>query len=730
MKDLLLEIGCENLPPAAIRPAFEQLATDAAKKLEELRLPFESVYATGAPRRLVLIVRSLAGAQAEKTEVVTGPPVSKAYDDKGEPTATALGFARSHGVDAESLERVRTERGEYVGFSKKLSCAKTPALLREALPALAAGLKFPKTMRWEKTLTRFARPIRWIVCLYGETLVPFEIAGVKSGRITYSQPWLDSKRYAVTNADHYLATLQRAGVIVDHAERRSSIESLAKKAAATRSFEVIEDPDLVDELTFMLESPVVFMGGFDKGYLGLPPEVVTTAMKAHQRYLALRAKGKRLVPFFLAFTEGKRKSPAVVRAGNERVLKARLEDALFYWREDLAAGIEGLSRKLSSIVFMEGLGTLKDKSERLYSLSRLADGMWPEGERTPVDLLRRAAMLVKADLASEMVKDGKEFTLLEGLIGSHYANEAREAAEVVAAIREHYLPRSPSEALPKTRLGTVLGIADRVDTLSGCFLAGLIPTGSQDPYALRRQAMGLVRMLEHHPQVSITPLVRAAVDGYTAMGLGGKRDPGEVVSQVEDFIRTRSETFLKDKGIAPDVVAAVGAVAWSTPGVAYTRSKAMERLRGDRAFELLVTGAKRVGNILSREMKVYGAPWDAIEEVWVRGGTLSGGAPFDAARFEDEEERALHGEIREAVPRMRTADASSDYGTVFSALSKLGPAIDRYFDHVLVNSPDPLLRANRHRFLAAVFALFSKYADFSHIVEQGKTADTGKTRVS
>ena len=727
MKDLLLEIGCENLPPAAIRPAFEQLAGDAARKLDELRLPYESIYATGAPRRLLLVVRALAGAQTEKTEVVTGPPVSKAYDEKGVLTATAVGFARSHGVDAARLERVRTERGEYAGFSKKLSCARTPALLREALPALAAGLKFPKTMRWEKSLVRFARPVRWIVCLYGETVVPFEIAGVKSGRITYSQPWLDSRRYAVKNADHYFATLRRAGIVVDHAERRASIGSLAKNAAARRSFEVIEDPDLIDELTFMLESPVVFMGGFDKGYLGLPPEVVATAMKAHQRYLALRAKGKKLVPFFLAFTEGKRRSPAVVRAGNERVLRARLEDALFYWKEDLSAGIEGLSRKLGSIVFMEGLGTLRDKSERLYSVARLADGMWPEGERIPAEQVRRAAMLVKADLASEMVKDGKEFTLLEGLIGSHYASEAREGAEVVAAIREHYLPRSPSDPLPKTRLASVLGIADRVDTLAGCFLAGLSPTGSQDPYALRRQAMGLVRMLEHHPQVSIAPLVRAAVDGYTAMGLGGKRDPGEVVSQVEDFIRTRSETFLRDKGIAPDVVLAVGAVAWSTPGVAYTRSKAMERLRGDRAFELLVTGAKRVGNILPREMKVYGAPWDAIEGVWVRGETLPGGAPFDATRFDDEEERALHEAIREAVPRIGTADSSADYATVFSTLSQLGPAIDRYFDHVLVNSPDPLLRTNRHRFLAAVFALFSKYADFSHIVEQGKTADPAKT---
>ena len=727
MKDLLLEIGCENLPPASIRPAFEQLAGDAAKKLDELRLSHGKVYATGSPRRLVLIVRGLAAAQAAKTEVVTGPPVSKAYDENGAPTATAAGFARSHGVDVASLERVRTERGEYVGFSKKLTCAKTPALLREALPALVMGLKFPKTMKWEKSLARFARPIRWIVCLYGDTVVPFEIAGVKTGRTTAYQPWLDRGRYPVKNADHYLATLEMAGIIADHEERRAAIETLARKAASARSFDVIEDPDLVDELTFMLESPRILMGAFDPSYLALPPEVVTTAMKAHQRYLALRAKGKRLVPFFLTFTEGDRSSAAVVRAGTERVLRARLEDALFYWKEDLAAGIEGLSGRLSKIVFMEGLGTLADKAQRLHALAGLASGMWPEEERVADQAIRRAALLAKADLASEMVKDGKEFTLLEGLIGSHYASEGRESDEVVTAIREHYLPRSPSEPLPRTRLGTAIGIADRVDTLAGCFLAGLIPTGSQDPYALRRQAMGLVRMLEHHPEISITPLVRAAVDGYVSAGLGGKRDPAAVVSEVEDFIRTRTETFLKDQGIAPDAVAAVCAVSWQSPGIALGRARAMERLRGDRAFELLITGAKRVANILPREAKAYGTSWEAIEETWVRGGTASGTAPFDPARFEDEDERGLFAAIREAVPRVRSAEARTDYAAVFASLAALGPAIDRYFDHVLVNSPDPLLRANRHRFLAAVFALFSKYADFSHIVEQGKVPDSGKT---
>jgi glycyl-tRNA synthetase beta chain len=721
MKDLLLEIGCENLPPDAIRPAFEQLESDTARRFGELRLPFKDIYATGAPRRLVLIVRGLASTQTAKTEVVTGPPVSKAYDEKGEPTLTAHGFARSHGIEVADLERVETERGAYVGFAKKLACGKTATLLKRVLPELVLGLKFPKMMRWERSGTRFARPIRWIVCLYGEMVVPFEIAGVKSGRVTFIQPWLKTERYTVRSADQYLAALGKAGIVIDDEERYRTIETLARKTAAKHGVEVIEDPGLLTELTFMLESPHVFVGEFDRRYLKLPPEVVTTAMKAHQRYLALKAKGKKLVPMFLSFTEGCVGSQAVVRQGNERVLRARLEDALFYWQEDVASGIEGLSRKLESIVFIEGLGTLKDKAQRLDALCRAVNEMAPPDERIADELISRGAMLAKADLASEMVRDGKEFTLLEGLIGSHYADEGKEPKDVVAAIREHYMPRSPSDPLPKTALGMALGICDRVDTVSGCFLAGLIPSGSQDPYALRRQAMGLVRILEHNPRVAIEPLIRESVDLYHRNGLGGKRDPAGVIPQIEDFFRARTETFLRDKGFAHDVVAAVGAVAWSTPGVALGRAKAIRHLRGNRAFELLITGVKRVGNILPKDMKVYGADWREVEAAWLGDGTLAGRVRFDAGRFEDEAEHGLCEEVRKAIPRLAQSESESDFASVFATLSALGPTIDRYFDRVLVNCPDPALRSNRHQFLAAVFALFSKYADFSHIVEEGKT---------
>jgi glycyl-tRNA synthetase beta chain len=346
--------------------------------------------------------------------------------------------------------------------------------------------------------------------------------------------------------------------------------------------------------------------------------------------------------------------------------------------------------------------------------------METEDQRVSPDAVTRAAMIAKSDLASEMVKDGKEFTKLEGLIGSHYASEAKEDREVVVALREQYMPRTPSDPLPRETLGSILSIADRVDTITGCFLAGLIPTGSQDPYALRRQAGGLVRILERKPALSIRPIVRAAMDAYVRTGFCDGKDTAAVLDRLEDFFRARTETFLKEHGIAYDIVGAVAAVAWSRPGVALSRAQAIVNLRGDQAFELLITGVKRVGNILSPGMKRFGVGWEELETAF----SPPPGGEFDPALFEDDPERHLNEAMREAIPKMKRHDASSDLSAVLSVLSELGPAIDEFFDRVLVNCPDERLRQNRHQFLAAVFLLFSKYADFSHIVEEGENSST------
>ena len=531
-------------------------------------------------------------------------------------------------------------------------------------------------------------------------------------------PWIRRDRIRVRGASHYLAQLQKAGVVLDHEARLRKIQRLSTQAATRAGLELIEDTSLFTELAFMLEDPRPLVGGFDEAYLELPSEVVVTAMKAHQRYLALRKKRGRLVARFITFTEGKVGSPAEVRKGNEKVLKARLEDALFYWREDVKTGIDGLADKLRSIVFIEGLGSLGDKSERLQKLGLYLIRTTELGRGLSEQTVARAARLAKADLASEMIKDGKEFTLLQGAIGSRYADQAREATEITTALREHYMPRNPSDPVPSSALGAVLGIADRIDTITGCFLAGLTPTGSQDPYALRRLANGLIRIAQDKPDLSIMELLREAIAAFDRQNLGGGA-ADEVRARLSKFFQNRLETFLKEQGIAYDVVGAVSAVAWASPALALERARAMEDARGNEDFELLITGAKRVGNILQQPHKIRGTDWAALEDAFLESGALSEDLRFDPGRFEDGAEEALYNEIRKAIPRMIQYDTRADAASIFRTLAGLGPVIDRYFDRVLVNCPDPALRTNRHHFLATVYALFSKYADFSYIVEEG-----------
>lgn len=722
MSDLLVEIGCENLPPHAIRPAFDQLEKDTVARLEELRLDFDDVYATGAARRIVLIVRGLAERQAAKTEVVTGPPVAKGFDDAGKPTQAAVGFARSQGIEVGTLKRIPTDRGEYLGFSRQLKSMRAATLLKTVVPDLIGQIRFPKVMHWEESQLRFGRPIRWVVCLLGSTVIRFTIAGVTSGHTTQTIPWIHRRGLRVKNARHYLSVLGKAGITLDHEKRYLSIATLAKRTAARAGFGLIEDAGLFNELCFMLEGPRPLLGSFDKRYLKLPADVVVTAMKSHQRYLALTGKRGKLVPNFITFTEGRVGSPARVRNGNEKVLRARLEDALFYWHEDVKTGLDGLADRLQRIVFIEGLGTLADKGGRVRSIAKRVNGMDRSDSAIGDSLIDRASHLAKADVASEMIKDGKEFTLLQGLIGSYYAREAGEPDDVVLALAEQYLPRSGADSLPTTRLGVILSIADRVDTIVGCFLAGFAPTGSQDPYALRRQANGLMRLIETRSTIRIDELLEHAIDSYRRDGLVSDESAGTARSLLVEFFKTRVASFLKDAGIAYDIVAAVTAVAWATPAVALQRARAFQDLRGDAAFELLITGARRVGNILADERKVYGVDVRRLQAAFDGSESVDGLLSFDRDAFADPEESGLTEAIREAIPRLVRFEEASDAPSILKELSGLGPAIDAYFDGVLVNCPDPALRENRHRFLGTVYALFSKYADFSQIVEAGNLA--------
>lgn len=719
MTNFLLEIGIENLPASYVLPAVEQLATDAATTLDESRLPHETVRATGTPRRITLRIENLADVQTAAESLVTGPPLARAFAEDGTPTKAATGFARSQGVDVGDLEHIETPKGVYLGVRVRLQRRRAPALLRDISPVLIGGLRFPKTMKWEPSGTRFARPVRWIVALYGSRVIRFQFAGVKSGNRTWGRPWMRGESAVIRSAGGYESVMDRLGIIVDHERRRDRIQAAAERAAAGRGLSLVEDVELLNELTFMVEQPRVLVGGFDASYLELPAEVVTTAMRSHQRYLAMTGKKGRLEPSFVTFTDGPVSAPAVVRRGNERVLKARLEDASFYWREDLKRGVDGLSEALDRIVFIEGLGTLGEKWRRLDNIAREVNARLTQRKPAPDQQVSRVCQLAKADLASEMIKDGKEFTKLQGVIGAHYARACGEVAAVADAIHEHYQPRTPGDPVPRTTLGTVVAVADRIDTICGCFLAGFKPSGSQDPYALRRSANGLIRIIRDEHEMSLETLIDVTLAAYGASQGETTREPVEVRAELVEFLRLRCEAFLKESGVAYDVAAAVAPLVWSTPGLALVRAKSIARMRGHERFERLITGVKRVGNILDADRRHTGVYLADIARAVNDRGDLGGGVVFSPDRFADAKEGALHEALRLAVDDITQLDTAEQFADVLSRLSKLADPIDDYFDSVLVNCDDLAVRENRLNFLSVIYALFARYADFSAIVEQG-----------
>jgi len=495
-KTLLLEIGTEEMPARFMLPALEQLRDLVAKTLTELRLQHGQIRTMGTPRRLVAIVSEVAETQTPIVREIRGPAKHIAFDPQGNPTKAAEGFARSQGVSVQDLIVKATEKGEFVFAVKREEGQPALEVLSEALPQIIRSLSFPKTMRWEGKRARFGRPIRWIVALLGEDVIPFEIAGVRSDRVTYGRRFTGGqsigKRITLQNADDYEKALEDAHVIVDHERRRELVKLQVQEAAQSVGGVAVMPDELVDEVTFLVEEPVALVGHFDERYLELPSEVLVTVMQHHQRYFPVLRKDdqSKLLPHFVFVSNGMPKEPDLVRQGNERVVTARFEDARFYFAEDRKHRLDEFAQKLSDIVFIEDLGTMADKVERL---KRLATNLY--GSLSPT--LLRAAELCKADLATRLVN---EFTELQGVIGRVYASLDGEPTEIAEAIEDHYKPLPPDFEMPRNEIGFWLAVADRIDTLCACFDRNLIPTGSHDPFGLRRAATTLLMLLRNAPR--------------------------------------------------------------------------------------------------------------------------------------------------------------------------------------------------------------------------------------
>ncbi|GAW93424.1 glycine--tRNA ligase subunit beta [Calderihabitans maritimus] len=689
-RDLLLEVGTEEIPARFMEATLSQLKKITEEKLAEERLVFKEVSTYGTPRRLALYVTGLEEKQEDLVEEVKGPSQRVAFDEEGRPTKAAKGFARSQGVAVEELVVKETRGGAYVYAIKKKEGIPTIQVLPSLLPQLIRGLSFPKPMRWGNGEMRFARPIRWLVALYGEEVVGFSLAGLVADRLTRGHRFLCPEPIVLKQPADYFSELEKGFVIVDQNRRRQMIWEQVQNLAEEIGGRVEPDEELLEEVTYLVEYPTALVGSFAEEYLQLPEEVLITPMREHQRYFPVRDREGRLLNRFITVRNGTSDHLEIVREGNEKVLRARLADAKFFYQEDLKYRLADKVEKLKEIVFQERLGTVWDKVERLKPLTRylitvlgMDAGLIPAAER--------AAYLCKADLVTNMVY---EFPELQGIMGYYYARHDGEEDRVSMAIREHYLPRFAGDVLPQSPLGMVLSIADRIDSIVGCFAVGIQPTGSQDPYALRRQALGICNIiLERGLEFSLHQLIRQAYGLYrdkTELEFS----EAEVVEQVGSFFRQRLENILEEKGIRYDVVKAVVSAQWDDLYDAYLRAVAVQEFRQDPGFEELLTAFNRAGNLAGKaevgsvnpelfEEKVEMELYDAFARVKERGEPLLNGRSYAAALKE---------------------------------IASLREPIDNFFNGVMVMVEDARLRNNRLALLKQITDYILRIADLSQIV--------------
>ncbi len=693
-KTLILEIGTEEMPARFMLPALEQLRELVAKTLAELRLLHGQVRTMGTPRRLVAIVSEVAENQTPIIREIRGPAKHIAFDPQGNPTKAAEGFARSQGVSVQDLVVKATEKGEFVFAVKREEGRPALEVLSEALPQIIRSLSFPKTMRWEESGLRFGRPIRWLVALLGEDVIPFEIAGVKSDRVTYGRRFTDGqsigKQITLKSADDYEKALEEAHVIVDHERRRELVKSQVQEAAESVGGVAVMPDELVDEVTFLVEEPVALVGHFDKRYLELPSEVLVTVMQHHQRYFPVLCADdqSQLLPHFVFVSNGMPKEPNLVRQGNERVVTARFEDARFYFADDRKHRLEEFAQKLSDIVFIEDLGTMADKVERL---KRLAASLY--GSLSPT--LLRAAELCKADLATRLVN---EFTELQGVIGRVYALLDGEPTEVAEAIEDHYKPLPPDFEMPRNEIGFWLAVADRIDTLCACFDRNLIPTGSHDPFGLRRAATTLLMLLRNAPRkTSVKESVDIALKILRETGMT-QRSQEETEAQLLEFLQERLDGLLEAEGIDHDIRQAVLAAGFDNVAETFDRAKALQKLRNERTdwFNETVIAFTRVTNILAQARQ--------------KGETVE--SDVDPEVLQVEAERELHKAVSEIAPNFAEHIRQRNFVAAFETLATLTPKINRFFDEVLVMHEDPKIRRNRLSLLRKIENLLLSVADF------------------
>ncbi len=683
--ELLLELGTEEIPASMLENATRQLARHLVEGLRAERLSAEIGAQWYTPRRMIVTLNDVPARQEDLVETLMGPPRRVAYDADGRPTRAAAAFAEKNGVAVARLKIVNTPKGEYLSAVHRQKGEKTSRVLQRLIPAAIAKVQFPKGMYWSPDKFRFARPVRWIVALYAGKVIRFSIADVIASRYTAGHRFAGKPRIPVTGFASLKESLEANGVLVDPEDRGARIRAGLAIAAEAAGGRVRVDEDLLETVINLNELPSVICGAFDRRFLDLPEEILITVMKAHQKYFSVVDEQSHLLPAFLAVINLGADPMGKIRSGHERVLRARFADAEFFWNTDRKTRLQDRSESLRSVLFQQKLGSYHDKTRRVLSLlpkvaevSGCAGGL-PE--------LETAARLLKCDLVTEMVK---EFTDLQGIVGGLYARAEGYPEGVWRPVYEQYLPKASNTPSPSTRGGAVLALVDRLDTVCGCFSIGLIPTGSGDPFAVRRQGNGILKiLLDHEINLSLKQIV-----GWSLEILGDTS--AETATELGQFFEGRLRFLCEEMGFAYDSINGALAVGADDPLDAVERMRALQEMREEPDFLALATSFKRVMNILSKAEPISEAP--------------------DVSRMTDPAEVALWRGYLEIRPRVESAGREHNYGEALRAMASLRAAVDAFFEQVLVMAEDPAVRRNRLALLGRLARLFLSVADISQVV--------------
>ncbi|MCX7990701.1 MAG: glycine--tRNA ligase subunit beta [Proteobacteria bacterium] len=684
-KDYLLEIGTEEIPAGFVIPALENLKERFINLLQENRITFDDVEVFGTPRRMTLYAKGLIDKQPDIEEEVLGPPKKVAIDDNGNFTKAGIGFANSNNVDLKDIKFFTRDKKEYIGFIKKRIGGDTSQILSENLAQLILSINFPKSMRWKEGDIRFVRPIHWILSLLGGEVVKFNIGEIVSSDLTYGHRFMSNRAFKIKNFDEYKKTLNDNFVIWNNIQRKETIKREARKIAESINAVIDEDEELIDTINFLCEYPCPLLGNFEERFLNLPQEILINTMKKHQKYIPLRDKNGKLLPNFITFSNTKVEDEKVVINGNSRVIRARFSDAEYYFEKDKKIQLSEHVEKLKKVLFQIKLGSYYEKTERLVKLSKyLSSVFYPD----LTEKAERSALLSKADLVTGMVY---EFPSLQGIIGGELAKIQGEDKDVADAIYEHYLPQSPDDSVPQSKTGIILSLADKLDNLVGFFGIGLSPKGASDPYGLRRQAIGIIRIItENNLYVDFTELLKFSYDclkDKLTMPLD------KLISIISEFIENRFYYQMEQQGFNPEIISSVTALHPRDLSMARDIIVVMNEEYKKPEFKDLAFSVKRVSNI-------------------TKGVDYT---DFDLSLFKEEAEFKLFESYKKVKVNIENALSQNNIRSVPSVLLSIKPDLDEYFDKVLVMDKQEDVKRNRLGFLNSLKAIFEKILDFSKI---------------